>query len=210
MIDTHDMLLIHRVLRREIGALPGLLRAAAGNPARAKLVGAHTSEMLEFLHVHHSGEDKLIWPVLRSRVTIGDDLLERMEAQHEQVAAAVAEVRRELPGWTESGDAGVGERIATQFDEMLEVLTAHLAEEEERILPLVAANFSKDEWEALAKHGFGAIPGKRRLFVLGHILEETDENERKTFLLNVPPPARLAFKLVGRRHWAREVAVIRG
>jgi hypothetical protein len=26
----------------------------------------------------------------------------------------------------------------------------------------------------------------------------------------VPPPARLAYKLVGRRQWQREVATIRG
>jgi hypothetical protein len=89
------------------------------------------------------------------------------------------------------------------------VLSEHLAEEERQILPLVAANFSQAEWDALGKHGFAAIPGKRRLFVLGLILEDTDDSERRVFMHKVPPPARLAYKLIGRRQWEREVATIR-
>jgi hypothetical protein len=134
MIETHDMLLIHRVLRREVGALPGLIRAANGKPARARIVGPHTTEMLEFLHVHHTGEDELLWPVLRPRVTLDDGLIDRMEAQHHQVAAAVGDVERELPGWSASADAETGERIAARLDEMNEVLLEHLAEEEQHIL----------------------------------------------------------------------------
>jgi hypothetical protein len=34
------------------------------------------------------------------------------------------------------------------------VLTAHLAEEEDRVLPLAAAHFSQREWDALGKHGW--------------------------------------------------------
>lgn len=209
-IDTHEMLLIHRVIRREIGALPALIRAAAGNPQRSKIVGAHATEMLDFLHVHHSGEDELVWPVLRPRVTLDDDLLERMQAQHHQIAEAVDAVQADLPGWTQSADAEVGERMAARLETAYEVLLAHLQEEEQRILPLLSQHFSQDEWNALGKHGFNSIPGKRRLVILGHILEETDETERAKFLLNVPPPARLAFKLIGRRQFAREVATIRG
>ena len=209
MIDTNEMLLIHRVLRREVGALPELIRRANNDPARARIVGAHAVEMLDFLHVHHSGEDELLWPVLRPRVAVEGDLLDRMEAQHHQVAAAIVDVERDLPRWTTSADPETGERIATRLDEVNAVLTEHLAEEEKQILPLVAANFSQAEWDALGKHGFAAVPGKRRLFVLGLILEETDESERRTFMQKVPPPARLAYKLVGRRQWEREVSTIR-
>jgi hemerythrin-like domain-containing protein len=209
MIDTNEMLLIHRVLRREVGALPELIRRANNDPARARIVGPHAVEMLDFLHVHHSGEDELLWPVLRPRVAVEGDLLDRMAAQHHQVAAAIADVERDLPGWTTSADPVTGERIATRLGEMNTVLTEHLAEEEKQILPLVAANFSQAEWDALGKHGFAAVPGKRRLFVLGLILEDTDESERRTFMQKVPPPARVAYKLIGRRQWEREVATIR-
>lgn len=209
-IDTTDMLLIHRVIRREFGALPALLRAAAGDRQRAKVVGAHAREMLELLHIHHSGEDELVWPVLRSRVTLDAELLDRMEAQHGQIAETVEAVQQELPTWTRTADAEAAERMATRLESASEVLLAHLKEEEERILPLAAEHFSQQEWDALGEHGFAAIPGRRRLVVLGHILEETDDAERTRFLVKVPPPARLAYRLIGRRQFARDVAAVRG
>lgn len=206
-VDTRDMLLIHRVIRREMDRLPGLIRTARDRP-RAALIGAHAGEMLDFLHVHHTGEDELLWPVLRPRVSLDGDLIDRMEAQHGEIAAAIADVRRQLPAWASSADPETGEKIAARLEAASGVLTAHLAEEEERILPLVAAHFSQQEWDALGKHGFAAVPGRRRLIILGHILHETDEAERGRFLRQVPPPARLAFNLVGRRQYAREMAAI--
>jgi hemerythrin-like domain-containing protein len=209
-VDTSDMLLIHRLIRREIGMLPQLFRGAAGDPVRAKVVAAHATEMLDFLHIHHTGEDQLMWPVLRIRVKADDGLIDRMESQHGQLATAVDEVRAALPGWAESADAETGERMAATLDNAIAVLTEHLAEEEARILPLVSAHLSPTEWKALADHGFAAIPRRRRLVILGHILEEADEDERRRFMKMVPPPARLAYSLVGRRQFARETAAIRG
>jgi hemerythrin-like domain-containing protein len=208
-IDTRDMLLIHRVIRREIGRLPGLIRTA-GDQARAARVAAHASEMLDFLHTHHTGEDELLWPVLRPRVSLDDGLIDRMEAQHGEIAAAIGDVCRWLPMWAGSADPETGEKIAARLESGGDVLTAHLAEEEARVLPLVSANFSQKEWDALGKHGFAAVPGRRRLVILGHILQETDEAERQRFMHHVPPPARLAFSLIGRRQYARETAAIYG
>ena len=208
-IDTSDMLPIHRLIRREIGRLPALIRAA-DEPARAARIAAHAREMLDLLQTHHTGEDELLWPVLRSRVSLDDDLIDRMEAQHGEIAAAVADVRRWLPGWASSADPETGEKMAARLEAAGPVLAAHLAEEEERILPLAAAHLSQPEWDALGKHGFAAVPGRRRLVILGHILLETDEAERSRFLRKVPPPARLAFSLIGWRQHARESAAIHG
>lgn len=208
-LDTSDMLLIHRVIRREIGQLPRLFRAAANNPARAKIVGAHASEMLDFLHHHHHGEDQLLYPLLRERVALDAELLDRMAAQHAQVDETIRSVRADLPGWTTSANAEAGERMAERIDAVLPVLVDHLAEEEQLLLPIVAANVTKPEWDKLAEHGMSSIPPKRRLVILGHIMEETDDSERTRFLLNVPAPARLAYRIIGKRQFAREAATIR-
>jgi hypothetical protein len=55
-----------------------------------------------------------------------------------------------------------------------------------------------------------AIPVTRRLVILGHITEEADDAERQRFLQVVPAPARLAYKLIGRRQFTRETTAIRG
>lgn len=208
-VDTNPMVLIHRVIRREIGSLPALIRGADGNPGRAARIAAHAGEMLEFLHVHHSGEDELLWPVLRPRVPADADLIDRLESEHQEVAATVKDVQSDLPDWGRTADPATGERMAGRLDALLPLLKDHLDQEEKLLLPLVAPNLSQEEWDALGKHGFAAIPGKRRLVILGHILEEADPDEQRRFKHHVPAPARLAFSLIGHRQYAREVAAIR-
>jgi hemerythrin-like domain-containing protein len=209
-VDTQGMLLIHRVIRREFGLLPKLIRGAATKVTRAKLIARHANEMLEFLHTHHSGEDQLVWPLLRSRCALDEALINRMEEQHEAVARAVTSVAAELGRWASRADPSAGESIATRLESMNAVLDMHLAEEESEILPLIASHLSQAEWDALADHGFAAIPGKRRLVMLGHILEEANPSERAHMMLKVPPPARLAYRVIGRRQFARETTEIRG
>jgi hemerythrin-like domain-containing protein len=209
-VNTHDMLLIHRVIRREIGQLPDQFRRAAGDPARARRVTEHATEMLDFLHTHHSGEDEYLWPVLRPRVTLEAELIDRMEEQHHALAEAIHDVRADLATWASSADAETAERMARRLEDAQEVMAAHLAEEEERILPLVADHFSQEEWDRLGEHGFAAVPPKRRLVILAHILEEASPDEQKAFLKVVPPPARIAYRIIGRRQHARETAAVRG
>ncbi|WP_405914224.1 hemerythrin domain-containing protein [Streptomyces sp. NBC_00963] len=209
-VDTHEMVLIHRVLRREFGHLPRLFRAAAGDRARSKVIGAHAREMLTFLHTHHTGEDELLFPLLRERATLDPELMDRMDAQHAQVDDAVTAIDAELPAWTASADAAVGERMAARIDAMMPTLIEHLAEEEREILPIVAVTLTQSEWDALGKHGMSAISLTRRLVILGHITEEADGTERRRFMKVLPAPARVAYKLIGHRQFTRETSKIRG
>lgn len=209
-VDTHEMVLIHRVIRREIGRLPKLFRDAANDGARAKVVGAHAHEMLDFLHTHHHGEDEMLFPILRERAELDPALMDRMDAQHAQVDHAVTVVSAELPAWTASADPTAGERMASQLEAAMPSLIEHLAEEEEKILPIVSVTVTQKEWNALGKHGMSAIPITRRLVMLGHITEETDDTERRTFMQVIPAPVRLIYKLIGQRQFVRDTAVIRG
>jgi hypothetical protein len=112
-VDTHEMVLIHRVLRRELGQLPRLFRSAANDRARSKVIGAHAREMLDFLHTHHTGEDELLFPLLRKRTTLDPDLMDRMDAQVDDTVAAV---NAELPVWTATADAATGEKMAARIE----------------------------------------------------------------------------------------------
>ena len=60
-IDAVDMMVVHRVFRREFQDMPGLIAAvAAGDTARAKVVGDHVKFMVDALHRHHAAEDELV------------------------------------------------------------------------------------------------------------------------------------------------------
>jgi hemerythrin-like domain-containing protein len=209
-VDTHEMVLIHRVIRREFGQLPRLFRSAANDRARSKVVGAHAREMLDFLHTHHTGEDELLFPLLRERTTLDPDLMDRMDAQHAQVDDTVTAVNAQLPAWTATADAATGEKMAARIETTMPTLIDHLAEEEQKLLPIVSVTVTQSEWDALGKHGMSAIPLTRKLIILGHITEEADDAERQRFMQVIPAPARLAYKLIGRRQFTRETTAIRG
>ena len=209
-VDTHEMVLIHRVIRREFGQLPRLFRSAANDRARSKVIGAHAREMLDFLHTHHTGEDELLFPLLRKRTTLDRDLMDRMDAQHAQVDDTVEAVNAQLPVWTATADAATGEKMAARIEATMPTLIDHLAEEEQKLLPVVSVTLTQSEWDALGKHGMSAIPLTRRLVILGHITEEADDAERQRFMQVIPAPARLAYKLIGHRQFTRETTALRG
>jgi hemerythrin-like domain-containing protein len=192
------MVLIHRVIRRQFGQLPRLFRSAANDRARSNLIGAHAQEMLHFLHTHHTGQDELLFPLLRERTALDPELMGRMDAQHAQVNDTVTAIRAQLPAWTTSANAAAGEQIAALIDATMPTLTDHLAEEEQKLLPIVSVTLTQREWDALGKHGMSAIPATRRLIILGHITEETDAPERQRFMQVVPAPARLVSELAPR------------
>ena len=208
--DTQDMVIVHRVFRREFGLIPAMVRAVgAGDVPRAAAVGAHVRELCGMLHHHHTGEDELVWPKLATRATIDDDLLVRMEQQHAEVEGLLNELDGLVPAWERAADTPTGERIASVVEQLHAALVAHLDEEEKRILPLCAEHMTAQEWGEIGQRGMAGMDKSRLLVVLGHILEDASPEERKGFLSHVPPPARLAYKVVGRRKFEREVAGLR-
>ena len=208
--DVQEMVVVHRVFRREFRLAPQIVRAvAAGDAARAQVVGAHVTEMSEMLHHHHTGEDELVWPKLDERAELSRDLVGRMEEQHERVGALLATVGELLPQWTASADAALRDRLADTLQDLSTQLDAHLDEEEREVLPLIREHLTAEEWAEIGQRGMAGIAKPRLLVVLAHILEDASDDERAQFLHRIPPPARLAYKVIGRRKHGREVAVLR-
>ena len=208
--DTHEMVVVHRVFRREYGLAPDMVAAVgAGDTERAGLVAAHLVEMGEMLHHHHSGEDDLVWPKLQERVQLSRDLVARMEAQHERVAGLLHRADELVASWRTSADASARDELAGVLRELHLALDEHLTEEEREILPLIEQHFSVEEWEELGARGRAGIAPERMLVMLGHILEDASEQERVEFLGKMPPPAQDAYAQLGRPAWEAEVALLR-
>ncbi len=165
--------------------------------------------MLDFLHTHHTGEDELLFPLLRERRVLDPELMDRMDAQHAQVNERSWLSTRSCRRGRRAADAVAGERMAACIDAMMPTLIGHCDEEEQKLLPVVSVTLSQSEWDALGKHGMSTIPVRRRLVILGYITEETDDAERQKFMQVVRAPARLAYKLIGRHQFTRETPGIR-
>jgi hemerythrin-like domain-containing protein len=189
-----QMVVIHRVFRREFGLLPALIRGvAADDLERAKVVADHANGLLRFVHVHHSGEDELLWPVLLDRVAVESDLIMRMEHQHEHVAALLPQAQEQLSVWAAMPAPERGAQLAGTFEEIASVLNEHLGEEENQILPLVEANLTVEEWSRLGQHATASMAPPELMASLAAILEEADDDERAMFTVVLPPPALAVF-----------------
>ena len=81
--ETAQMVVVHKALRRELSLLPGVVSAvAAGDRRRSARIERHARLVLTFLREYHDSEDRLLWPVLRSRAALSDLLIDTVEEQH--------------------------------------------------------------------------------------------------------------------------------
>ncbi|MFI9507401.1 hemerythrin domain-containing protein [Nocardia sp. NPDC052566] len=207
--ETQDMVLVHRVFTREFGLLGRIVTATpARDVEQAGRVAAHAREMLAALHHHHTSEDELVWPRLRA-ADIDPALVDRMQAQHEAMDEPIHAVESNLGVWARTADPEIGARLADAFVQLHRVLTEHLVEEENSVLPIVARTMTATQWAELAKRGMASMSKSRGLVFLGHIHEEADAHEWSAFTKEIPPPVRLLYRVLGKRGHARETALLR-
>jgi len=209
--DTHDMVIVHRVFRREFHLLPDLIsRVAEGNTERAAVVAEHLTDLTSGLHHHHEGEDDLLWPLLLERATLQTDLVHRMESQHAALSTSLDQVDKLAPAWAATANATDRDALAKAVREASVILDEHMGEEEREILPLARQHLTAEQWNKLGERGAKSIQDKRkRLLFLGMLLEETSPEEARDFMHHIPPPVRVIWKLVGRRQYAAYIRLIR-
>jgi hemerythrin-like domain-containing protein len=211
LCDTSDMVIVHRMFRRECALLPQLVAAVpVGDVARARSVAGHIREVLDMLHHHHLGEDELLWPRLSTRTRFHADLLARMDSQHHVLAVLLEHVATALPEWRQAPAAHTGAPLTALLEQISNGLDDHFDEEEARILPLVERVITAAEYREVGQRGLVSIPLTRRLIMLGYLLEDTTPRERADFLAAVPAPARLAYRLIGVRQHRHEATRLRG
>jgi iron-sulfur cluster repair protein YtfE (RIC family) len=210
-VDTHEMVIVHRVFRREFRLLPVLVQQVpAGDRDRAAVVAGHAADMTSTLHHHHTGEDLLLWPKLLARVALRAELVHRMQAQHERVAVLLDRVDALTAQWRRSAAPATRDELANVLAQTSAALDEHLGDEETEILPLVAEHITVHEWDALTAYGKKALPKNSKAFVyLGLIFEEATADERAAFLPKLPAPVRWAWRLVGDRIYRRAITRVR-
>lgn len=206
--DTEDMVVVHRMFRRELAQLPTFIAAVPpGDRGRARALEAHTHLVLAFLSNHHEGEDALLWPLLVERAHLDRPLLQRMEIQHLELEDGLARVDAALTRFVRRPSPRTSRELSDQCGRVAAVLVEHLDEEERYILPLVRRHVSQAEWSRLAEHGRAATPRnpRRALTLLGLILQDADPDEAARFLATVPASGRMAWRTLGRPLYRRHV-----
>ncbi len=208
---TSDMVLVHKVFRRELRMLGGLIGGvAAGNAERAGLLGTHCRELANALTHHHAAERDLLWRRLRERARLAASLEERMLDWHREHAALMSELDDLLPLWEQAADAEIGAALVDIVDELATSVAAHLDAVEADVLPAVDRFVTPGEWLGMGLRAASWIPLNRMAWLLGAMLEDATPAERANLMGKVPAPARLLYRMVGRDQYVREVQALRG
>ncbi|WP_245649737.1 hemerythrin domain-containing protein [Nocardia shimofusensis] len=209
--DTYDMVVVHNSFRRHFRALPELVTGvAAGDVERARRLVAFLDELGTGLHEHHTGEDELLWPLLLERASTNAAVVLRMEEQHERIAELTERARRESAEFASAADPSVRDRLAVTLRALATAVDEHMTEEERHVLPVVENVLTVPEWQALGERGREHMPKDRQLVFVGFLLQGVSDADRRKFLAEMPLPARLAWRLLGRRAFAEEYREIYG
>lgn len=210
-VNTQDMEIVHRALRRESRLLVELVAAVApGDTARAKVIAGHFRVYRLGLRNHHEGEDELLWPPLLSRVDLEADIVLRMQAQHERIAATLTRLDTAVPAWEATAGADERDTLVAALTEHRAVVLEHLDDEEATLLPLAAKHITEREWAALGDHMVNNTPRPALLTLLGAVLEDANPAERAIVLGGLPTPARVVWHLIGRPRYARHIRRVHG
>ena len=222
--DLAIMLAAHNAFRRD---LTRLARAAAAadlsDPAKRQSVAAGWELFKHELHLHHTAEDEIIWPVLRPRLAHSENalsVLDAMEEEHERIDPLLAAVDAAFHGVSE-GPAGSGaspgvvpprqhsespgvvplgqhseDRLADVIDVLVSTVTGHLAHEERDGLPLIGVALTGAEWRGVGRK----IARKNGLSNGGEMfawmLDDVGRQDAAATLRALPPPLRLLYRAV--------------
>ena len=185
--DLTIMLAAHDAFRRDLTRLVRTAAAAdLSDPARRQSVEAGWELFKHQLHLHHTAEDEIIWPVLRPRLAHSEhalSVLDAMEDEHELIDPLLAAV-----------DAGFAQRddsLADVIDALVSSLTGHLAHEERDGLPLIGVALTAAEWRRvgfrIARRNGLSEGGEMFAWIL-------DGADGDAALRTLPPPLRLLYK----------------
>ena len=208
--DTSDMIRVHRVFRESLGTAPQLIGSVRETDAdRVATVASYYANVLAFLHVHHEGEDALVWPRLLDRCPGDAATITRVAAQHEGVLAVLNGAESRLAEWQAEPTTDRGAVLAAALITLCVNLSAHLDDEERLILPLVAEHLTVAEWGELPMHGMQHFTGDKMWLVIGLIREQMTEEQCAGMDAEMPPPVRQFWVAQGEPLFRAFIAEVR-
>jgi hemerythrin-like domain-containing protein len=161
------------------------------------------------LHVHHEGEDELLYPKLIARVPDQAPMTEKVEHEHELIKTALDAASAATAAWRARPSAETGEALAASLDDLNLVTQPHLDDEEQKVVPLAAVTLTQQEWDAMGKHAVAQMPKNKRIIAFGMLLEPLDDSDRVRMMKALPTPVRMLYPLLIERPWKKYAATLR-
>lgn len=191
--DLEMLYLIHDAFRRDAQRLARVAEdGVSEDPAvhDAVLVGWHGFS--RELHHHHSIEDEMFWPRMRTRLEDEPDalaVLDAMEAEHALLDPALATVEAAFDDREHGPDV-----LAERLDAVVHLLRSNLAHEEKDAVPLMARTITAPEVHRLSKDAIHSLSYSELREATPYLFEGAPEDRARRLLRELPLPVRLVHR----------------
>jgi iron-sulfur cluster repair protein YtfE (RIC family) len=183
-VDFTLMYAIHDAFRRDLDRLVAT-SSQASRPEVLRLWAIFSEQ----LHLHHTGEDEVIWPKLYAVATspVEVAIVDALVAEHAAIVPLVGQV-----GACYSSKDGRG--LAANLSQLSELLAAHMAHEEHDGLPLIERLLGQQGWDAFIRHMAEAQGPKDAAVFFPWLLEGAPQERVDQMLRMVPPAVRVLYQ----------------
>jgi hemerythrin-like domain-containing protein len=188
--DVSDMYAIHTTLTGALDGAPTYVANAGAASERVGAIGSFCENVIELLHVHHAGEDELVYPVLEQRCPERRSELERIDNQHKSLYGPMDAGRSALATWRAAPSTANAHAVSDALASIDELLRPHFTEEETVLLPMATKWMSPEEWGRLSGHGLSIFRADKPWLALGLVREQLTQEQRDGMLAGMPPEAR--------------------
>jgi hemerythrin-like domain-containing protein len=199
--DLRASYLEHRAMRVDAARLTELVAAAApADTGRLTGIAAWYTHYERAVHDHHIAEEAVVYPALLERDPSFAAADAELEGQHRVLADRLTVARESLhglaaasggPGWERERDDALAATRALR-----EILTTHLAHEEDVAFSRYRRTFTATEFAALGATA-GKLVGARAVVFAGPwLLDHAGPAERAQLLAEQPLLLRVLYRLM--------------
>ncbi|WP_448616236.1 hemerythrin domain-containing protein [Modestobacter sp. URMC 112] len=204
--DVLGMRLAHRVMLYDAQRLTDLaeqLAITGATAGRAAAIAGYVRDWADSVHVHHSAEDDVLWPVLVASAGRHVDLTE-LSDDHAALGSMLDRLRRAADTFRACPEEDAATALAVELAGLRDSLTEHVGEEEGAVLPLVERYVSVRDWEEVERRI------RRRARITFELPRVAAVVTREEFAGRAGPVLRLAIAVLGPPFRRRERAVFGG
>jgi hemerythrin-like domain-containing protein len=198
---------IHGAFRRDLDRFVSALeRFTPGDRERAQQLGAAWANFDDQLTHHHEGEHEIAWPALES-IGVSKDVIATMDAEHETMAAALADARAAMATFTASASRSDADAALGAMQKLREVTVAHLEHEETELEDVYLSQKDSPQMKAMGR-AFGRVSPARGGRFFAWVLDGASIDERAAVTSEVPGPVLSVMGGVFGRSYRKNIAPV--
>jgi hemerythrin-like domain-containing protein len=203
--DVRHLLAIHEQMRIDTRRAADLVERAveADRAGRLRPFARWAAGFGHELHVHHWVEDDHVFPALVVRRPAVARALADLHADHDVVAGILT---RWTPAAARLADpaapfADAQAEMAELATSLRDLLTRHLAAEDDQIVPVIREEFTEAEMQAILQPVLKQLPRRTMPFTVPwNVAAIADPAYRAEFLAAAPLPLRIVHRLTAGAH----------